>query len=258
MIVEYYLVDPTGNITVLVRSEVPVEKQPEIAELLMKKEPSAEQVGFVGENSLRMAGGEFCGNATISTASVILLERNAEIGRKEKLLLQVSGAESRVNASAERISEDEFICEVNMPKPVSVENAVLEYAGKEYNFVAVDFGSIIHFVHEGMIEKNLAEKAIKKWSEELKRDCVGLMFFEEGEMKLSPLVYVQNPPSLFWESSCASGSSATGMVLAVRKSERIDVSFREPGGILSVNASPNGEIILKGRARIIKKSETEI
>lgn len=258
MIIDYYLIDPTGNITILVRSDVPVEKQPEIAEILMKKEPSAEQVGFVGENSLRMAGGEFCGNATVSTASMIQFERNAEIGREENLLLKVSGAENEVAVSAERISENEFLCRVKMPEPVSIENISLEFSSEEFNLTAVDFGSILHLIYNGKMEKSAAEEAIIRWSRELERDCMGIMFLDEQAMNLSPLVYVQNPPSLFWESSCASGSSATGIYLAVKKGKKIEASFNEPGGILSVEASPDGEIILKGRAKILKKSMVEI
>lgn len=258
MIIEYYLIDPTGNITILVRSEVPVEKQPAIAELLMKKEPCAEQVGFVGNNSLRMAGGEFCGNAAISTAALIQFEKGAETGSEEKLLLDVSGAENKVGVSAGRISENEFICRVEMPKPISVEKYTLSYNSTDYDFIAVDFGSIIHFVCDGRMKKASAEEAIKIWSDQLGRDCVGVMFLDKESMELSPLVYVRNPPSLFWESSCASGSSAAGMALAAAESGKIEVSFREPGGILSVFASPDGEIILKGKAKIIKKSMLEI
>lgn len=258
MIIEYYLINPTGNITILVKSRVPIEKQPEIAELLMKNEPSAQQVGFVSGDYLRMAGGEFCGNATISTAALLLLEKNAEIGKEEELSLRVSGADNRVRVCAERISDEEFVCRAEMPKPISVEKCTLKYSSKEYSFTAVDFGSILHLVYEGKIEKVLAEEAIKLWSRELGRECIGIMHFDEKEMSLSPLVYVQNPPSLFWESSCASGSSATGIYLAVKKNERLEASFSQPGGVLSVIASPQGDIILKGRARITQKSIIEI
>lgn len=258
MIIDYYLIDPTGNITILVKSAVPIEKQPEIAEILMKKEPSAEQVGFIGENSLRMAGGEFCGNATISTAALIQHEKNAHIGEEEKLVLQVSGVENGVGISAVKISDDEFICRAEMPKPVSVEKISLKYVEKEYDFTAVDFGSIIHLIYYGTMEKPFAEKAIKHWSNELERECIGVMFLDENEMNLSPLVYVRNPPTLFWESSCASGSSATGMALAVKNNKKIEASFIEPGGTISVTAYPDGEIILEGRVKILKKSMVEI
>ncbi len=111
----YYIFDPTGNITILVEGDVPADMRAGVASELMKREPTAEQVGFVScgnsikekeitiaenclteketarncltgnkkervENclagnekdvadiSLGMAGGEFCGNATMSAA----------------------------------------------------------------------------------------------------------------------------------------------------------------------------------------------
>ena len=80
----YCLLDPTGNITILAGLPVGPEQRndlPGIAASLMEKEPSAEQVGFLGPGdgncdlSLTMAGGEFCGNATMSAAAVFLASR---------------------------------------------------------------------------------------------------------------------------------------------------------------------------------------
>ena len=41
----YTILDPTGNITALVETSVPVEKQPGIAAEIMKCHPKVEQVG---------------------------------------------------------------------------------------------------------------------------------------------------------------------------------------------------------------------
>ena len=72
--IDYAVMDPTGNITILVETPVPEASQPFAAARLMELEPAAEQVGFLSsgrdgaELSLRMAGGEFCGNASMSAA----------------------------------------------------------------------------------------------------------------------------------------------------------------------------------------------
>ncbi|MBO5502893.1 MAG: hypothetical protein J5969_00265, partial [Lachnospiraceae bacterium] len=67
------ILDPTGNITALVEGDVPVSRQLETAARIMQLRPETEQVGFVklsGEQiQLRMAGGEFCGNASMSAAA---------------------------------------------------------------------------------------------------------------------------------------------------------------------------------------------
>ena len=74
--IKYHVMDPTGNITILVETPVEEASQPFVASKLMEAEPEAEQVGFltspVNETwdiALRMAGGEFCGNATMSAAA---------------------------------------------------------------------------------------------------------------------------------------------------------------------------------------------
>ena len=136
MKIKYYLMNPTGNITLLV--ETPVEKaaQSEIAVRLMELETTAEQVGFLSGNSLRMAGGEFCGNASMSAAA--LLCRDLKCGESRKIELDVSDADEKV--SVEITAEDEdFKGTVNMPKPQSVEDISLSFSGTNYSTTAVKF-----------------------------------------------------------------------------------------------------------------------
>ena len=78
----YCIFDPTGNITALVETEVPVAEQPAAASAVMEKHPEVEQVGFVrlleaAAAELRMAGGEFCGNATMCTAALYAIRKEA-------------------------------------------------------------------------------------------------------------------------------------------------------------------------------------
>ena len=82
--IQYYLLDPTGNQTVLVETSVPEKIQPAVAKQIMECEPEAEQVGFVSflENSIeiRMAGGEFCGNAAMSAGVLYAVRHNLAKG----------------------------------------------------------------------------------------------------------------------------------------------------------------------------------
>ena len=70
----YRIFDPTGNITALVEEAVDVSRQPSVAADIMQKHSNVEQVGFVSLDgdlpALRMAGGEFCGNASMSAAAL--------------------------------------------------------------------------------------------------------------------------------------------------------------------------------------------
>ena len=95
MTVRYQKYSPTGNITVLVTTAVPRDRQPEVAAWLLKPEVAGgEQVGFVEPPTdprcaarLQMMGGEFCGNATMALGA--MLARNAGLadGAEKALLL---------------------------------------------------------------------------------------------------------------------------------------------------------------------------
>ena len=87
----YCILDPTGNITALAESPVAHGDQPAAAEAIMRRHPEVEQVGFVRfgadaagglAGELRMAGGEFCGNASMSAAALFLM-RNKEKAEEE-------------------------------------------------------------------------------------------------------------------------------------------------------------------------------
>ena len=105
MRVRYSIWDPSGNITALVESPVPVERQSAVAAELMARHPAVEQLGFVSWQAedgtdavLRMAGGEFCGNASMSAAALLQsrLESAAPSGAWITRSLRVSGAKQPV------------------------------------------------------------------------------------------------------------------------------------------------------------------
>ena len=96
----YAILDPTGNITALVETPVDPARQPETAAALMARHPQVEQVGFLSppaegavRGTLRMAGGEFCGNATMSAAALAFLDDSSDAGEgPRRVLFRVSGA----------------------------------------------------------------------------------------------------------------------------------------------------------------------
>lgn len=250
MIVNYSVLNPTGNITALVESSVETELQPSAALEIMKREPSVEQVGFVSGNCLRMAGGEFCGNASMSAAALLCEKNGMESGTTEKLSLNVSGADDAVCVWVMKNTDGSYSCTINMPLPVSVQNVSLALDGRKYEFPAVFFKGVTHIINEGQLDANTAETAIRKWCGDLNSDGLGIMFFDRESMTLKPLVYVPEPETLFWESSCASGTAAVGAYLAHTENKPVSVTLNEPADCLSVKAD-NGKILLKGNVRIV-------
>ncbi|MBQ7653713.1 MAG: hypothetical protein IJS17_01420, partial [Clostridia bacterium] len=86
MKLKYSIMDPTGNVTALVETSVPVDQQPSVAEKIMSMEATVEQVGFISDSegvdlALRMVGGEFCGNATMSAAVLYAIRKKKSFGK---------------------------------------------------------------------------------------------------------------------------------------------------------------------------------
>lgn len=266
----YYLLDPTGNVTVL--AELPPQSGkgndlPEIAEKLMALEPTAEQVGFLGPGdtetdvSLTMAGGEFCGNATLSAAAVYLHRRDAEKkGRNTEneaslsagIRIRVSGAERPVPVTVRRTAPDCYEGTVEMPGICAVREEQFLLDGTRYRFPVVYFPGIAHVIAEQPLEKAFAEKAVAKWCEDLHTDALGIMQLDASAGILLPLVYVRTAGTLYWEHSCASGTAAAGAFLARREGKERKTVFCEPGGSLAVSASPCGKLLLSGNVKIRK------
>lgn len=252
MELQYYKVDPTGNITLLVTSPVPREIRREVSMLLMEREKDAEQVGFLekAENGdcvlrLQMAGDEFCGNASISAAALYASQNDA-FG---SMLIEVSGMDRPVEVFVSKQGEDVYEGRVTMPLPESVTEVVL--GGKRLPLVR--FPGICHVVNGGAFTEEYAFINIASWCRELETEALGVLFTGGGMMK--PLVYVNKTQTAFWEHSCASGTAALVAYSAICCGKGGTYSFRQPSGTLSVNAVIENDkltsLTLCGGARIV-------
>ena len=254
--IEYTLFNPTGNITILAETPVPTESQPSVAAELMALEPGTEQVGFVtfdsGRVCLRMAGGEFCGNAAMSAAA-LFLERS---GRTEGgVTVQVSGTEESVAVVLSALPDGTWKGSVTMPRPEGVGKLMLS---DDRTLPAVFFPGITHLIMEERMEKTTAEALAKALCAQLHADAIGLMFLNLEEESLMPLVYVPGAGTLFWETACASGTTAVGAWLAAETGRPVHMSLKQPGGILEITAEPCGELLLTGTVRTIHSARTVV
>lgn len=254
MNIDYCLLNPNQNITILVETYVERKFQPFVAKKLMEAEPSCEQVGFVEKDMLQMAGGEFCGNATICYAA--LLNENIEINAQKSLSLRVSGADTNVDVSLAKTAQNEFSAVVTMPKAISYKKIMLSVENESKEFYSVEFNGITHIISLESFSKKLAEKLCVEWCNTLMCDALGIMFLSEDLSNVIPLVYVKKSNTLFWESSCASGTAAVGVYLK----ETYNNSFKYlkfPAGVLGVEVK-DGKILLHGKTIIIKHSNISI
>ncbi|MBQ7566594.1 MAG: hypothetical protein IJT18_05680 [Oscillospiraceae bacterium] len=254
--VSYALMDPDGNRTVLVTTPVSVAEQPAVAAALMAQEPTAEQTGFFSREgdklTLRMAGGEFCGNATMSAAAYHAVKAGISGG---VFAVTVSGADAPVRVELEPLSGGAWQGTVAMPTPVSARQVRFP-DGQTLPVVA--FKGISHVIAEQPISREDAERLVKSRCAYLGADALGLLFLDRRANTLTPLVYVPAADTLFWESACGSGASAVGWWLACEVDKRVTSAFRQPGGTLTVTASPDGEITLRGTVRCVYEKTVSI
>ena len=266
---EYCIFDPTGNITALVETDVDIEDQPAAAARIMELEPDVEQVGFISYAgntadgsvpvSLRMAGGEFCGNAAMCAAALFAIRSGLQGGA---VPVRISGATAPVLVRLKRQAEGSFGAAAEIPPAIRIGMVdtlpIVEMEGISHIIIEPDSGLF------GIKEDSaLAESLLRQWCGALGADCLGMMFLSEaatgaaiaGESRvLTPLVYVPGADTMFWENSCASGSAAAGMYLAARTGAPVDVTFDEPAGRLRVESDPaSGRTVLHGSA-ILRKT----
>ena len=245
MEIRYSILDPTGNVTALVEGELEQEHRREAAAAIMRLHPEVEQVGFLrpagadGLPSLQMAGGEFCGNASMCAAA--LLRLRGKYG--DTVRLHVSGAAQPVEVSLRETGAAAFFAELQMPPALEIAERDFELENLRGSLPLIRMEGISHIVIESaspffalLTDRPAAERAVRLFCEELKADGLGLLFLEgEGsERRMTPLVYIPGSGTVFWENSCASGSAAAGMYLAGSGAASGEVRLLEPGGTLTV------------------------
>ena len=275
MDIKYCIFDPTGNITALVETEVGPADQPAVAARIMRAHSDVEQVGFVRILSapeskgdvnvyLRMAGGEFCGNATMSAAALYAKRNEEHFGDIGYADIKFDGIDRPFSVQLRREDAASWAAGVLMPPARSID----ELRMTAEDFPAAELGTlpvvrmdgIDHIIIEEQSfyyrlkeNRELTETMIRRICGILESGCLGMMFLSEGgeERVMTPLVYVPGADTMFWENSCASGSVAAGQYLSRKAGSAVSVALKEPGGTLVVESDPDrGETWLFGGTKL--------
>ena len=255
---EYWLFDPSGNITALIPLPGDAPCDPSVAEAVMRAEPSCEQVGFVLSGSsqfdacLEMAGGEFCGNASLCTAALTALRTGVPVGGTVRLWITASGAEDPVSVSLERQEASFFMGSIVMPPVTEIRDVLLP--GQASPVPVVFMPGIAHAVVAESFGLDRAESVVREWCAALNAPAMGILLTDPAFIRLTPLVYVPAVHTLYRENSCASGTAAAGALLAYRWQTEVSLSFREPGGTLFVTAAPDGSVTLRNTVRLLRQA----
>lgn len=247
MNVEYYIFDPTGNITALVTSNIEKGMYKAVAQKIIKNNSSVEQVGFVrfdGKSiTLNMSGDEFCGNATMSAA--VLFYSNFIKNGVFKTNVNILPFNISVPVEVKNAG-DYYDCNAVLPLPSKVFDYTFSAGGKEYCFPAVSFNGITHIVADKTLSDDCAKSVIKDLALELNTQALGIMVFDNETGTLKPFVYVAGVDTLFLENSCASGSCA---VACLQKEYNKKYNIVQPGGVIGATKILSG-IRLNSKIRV--------
>lgn len=258
--IDYIIFDPSKNITALVLSKTNPSSYIEISKKIMDKEALVEQVGFLtfdgeGDVSLRMAGGEFCGNATMC-AAVYYAVKNKLISADVKV--KVYGTDEVIDVKLKQLSDIEWEGIIKMPKPLKIIDVTFP---NHKTLPVVFFPGIAHIIvfddessQSGFVKEE-AESVIKDWCDFLNVPALGMMFYNLKDSNLVPIVYVKSADTLFWENSCLSGSTAVGNWLFNSKklgnAKDISVKIKQPSeSVFTIYSDENCNISLKGTVRL--------
>lgn len=262
--------NPAGNITIFVHDKFERAEYAKVAEqLLGMEEYAAEQVAFVldapecgrAEGKMEMCGLEFCGNATRTFG--LLLARELGISGEGKVFVDVSGSDEILTVE---VNTDTGYTRVKMPAYLAVRTTDMQsiFAEKGKSVTAVDFGGIIHFILKDITASAENFEKIKQFVyADSNPPAFGAMFYDTATGKLTPVVYVKDVDSTYFEGSCASGTASCAIAFGSEKPDGdYRFSFPQPAGTIDASVEVrNGRVqtaYIEGPVEIDEPIEVEV
>lgn len=231
---ELTIVRPGGNDTCLIRGIIrDLSRRTAINKAITSMYPNVEQVGFVDlsikSTELLMAGDEFCGNATRSTAWLALG------GKPGSLEITVSGVTNTLQAGVN--TNGEAFAQMPIYPDVSRISSDPDFPGNKI----VQIEGITHYINfntdeiDGLSPELIRAKARELiFSKKLNRyPAAGVIYSKKnGDLwSIVPVVYVKNNEQTYLETACGSGTIALGMALSNLQKSSIDISVIQPTGL---------------------------
>ena len=261
--IDIIVANPAGNTTIFVLTPVPVEEYGEITESLLKidfgkdfgvrftcpdsESVMGEQVGFILPESegelpgINMSGLEFCGNASRAFAyyQAACLGKGTPLeGGLETISIRTSGCSHPLTA---RIDAKANFAEIQMPLPVNItkfSSEELDLANENPDLIdcfLIDMDGISHLILDNITatpEKfNIIREYVYDKTGDM--DAFGIMFVDRITDYVTPVVYVRDVNTTYFEGSCASGTAAAAFVRGMEKYDgEYSFTFRQPAGTL--------------------------
>lgn len=242
LILEFVKTSPAQNTTVIVTSYCPRSYYFAVAEKAMSFDYlHAEQVGFlVAPRSkdavigLEMAGGEFCGNATLSAAAFAVYKGLTD---KRVFNIDASGADEPIKCRVEKVSDYCFSASCTMPQAKRIEAMEFELPNKTVKGNLVEFKGISHFVLEAGDDFAEYMELSRVLKQVVDAGAIGIIPYRkltDKTYKIKPFVHVKAIDSNVFERGCGSGSLALGIYLKQAYGISKEIEVIQPGGVIRV------------------------
>ncbi len=262
--VNIQVADPAGNITIFVHDRFDRADYASVAnQLLDMEELKGEQVCYIldlkGEEGrppkMEMCGLEFCGNASRSFA--LIAAKAQDLSGENEITIDVSGSDEDLNVS---VNTDTNYTKILMPKALRVFSE--EILGNPA--MIADYGGIMHVVVRNI---EASEETFAKYKEYINDrydpPAMGVMFWDEATESLTPVVYVKDVDTTYFEGSCGSGSTATGTCFGILDGEgEHHYRLPQPAGTIDVTCIVEGgvakEVYIEGPVGLTEVREVEV
>lgn len=259
--------DPSGNTTIMVLT--PFERKDYIetaGRLLADNCLKGEQVAFIlpenneNGNELEMCGLEFCGNASRAFAYYKSLQ---SLPAAEQVTVKVSGCSLPLTASIDHKTGN---VEMDMPLPLSCEIFTKETLHLNTGGILINLDGISHMILENVAPsyetfENLKDYVYEHVSSDM--PAFGVMFCDTANGLMTPVVYVKDVDTIYFEGSCASGTVAASFAFSEKLPDgEHEFTFEQPGGVLHTRTvkkeGRTEKILLDGPVSISNKISVEI
>lgn len=251
------IADSSGNITIMVLTPVERSEYKSIAQqLLDMKKLGGEQVAFVVSDTdiptMEMCGLEFCGNASRAFAFYEVIRQdfqNTDKTAPSQITVKVSGCDHLLTAQVIPVqdSSKQAIVEMEMPVPSKINKLTAKELRLNRDGLLVDIDGISHLILEdipasGHTFEDLQHYIYENIDHEL--PAFGVMFCDTVNQLMTPVVYVKDVDSTYFEGSCASGTVAASFALAQDLNDGIhQFTMQQPEGMLHTTvAKKDGHI----------------
>lgn len=243
------IANPAGNITIFVLDPFPRSQYQAVAgRLLAMEELQGEQVAFVtGPDSLEMCGLEFCGNASRSFA--LMKAKKEGVQGHAVMDISVSGCSERLQVVVDTSNN---YTKIKMPLPRDVAAPDDEDIARTDTLCSlmtgsriVDMDGIIHVVVRDKAPTRENFDVIKGYiNGKFDPPAMGVMFYDTARNVLTPVVYVKDVDTTYFEGSCGSGSTAVAAAFCQEeKTGTFSFTLPQPAGTITATCEKAGGVL---------------